>query len=324
VVGLSEERFRKIVRPLGGVFAQGSFRDCFLVTSAGSAATRWVASSLNMHPEITCSGGAGELSDTMDYDKRSTPEQTERIAEFLITHFATPGGPPKTLRQTFRELRAFKPAGMYGSVHLFTLTSLLHHHENVEKWPVQFPLANIVRHPIGRLETHFAVSMRNFNTGPNCRRLLELCWAGYDHRFAKIKEQMAARCPDLESDVNKRIFSYSLFDTLATCLGDFVLKHPFQVRHYLMEDLKVDSVVFAEFVRYITRGKILVDEKYLATIHSTENMERGRFTGRSLKSEREYWESWTQWQRDFFNMANGDQTLSNFYGPLGYDFSYVK
>ncbi len=221
-------------------------RDCFVIASAGSAATRWLAASLNLHPDITCSGGGGELKDIMDFSRAPDAAETERIAEFNLRHFASSAGRPKMLSQIFAELKAYRPAKIYGNVHLFSVTSLLHH-LTLEPLPTTFPFANVVRHPVGRLETHFRVSMMNYNTGPSSKELIE----------------------------------------------------------------------------YVTNQRVTVDRAYLDLIYSAEHLKVGRFSGRSQKSEAEYWLEWTDWQRDMFLEADSQLGLTGPYRRMGYDFSFL-
>ena len=307
--------FYKIIKNL-------NLRNCFLITSSGCAATRWLAASLSSHPEIVCSGGAGELKDTMDFYSVPTAEHAEEIAQFLIFHQAGADPKPKRFAQLFLELKQYRAAKFYGNIHFFTIGSLFDQ-KQFDFLPSTLPIANLVRHPITRLETHYQHWKNNYLAGSNCRKLFELCLSGFEYRFPELKEHFLTAIPNLENDSIKRIFMYSFFDTLHSSLGDFRTEIAKDIPFYRMEDLKTQPHKLFELIKFITKNKLEVNSKYLNAVYSEKNMKVGRFTGKILLNEAEQYVAWENWQKIIFKKFLDFSELTLGYNRLNYNFDFI-
>jgi len=298
----------------------GQYDNCFFIASGGCAATTWLAANLSRHPDILCSGGAGELADIMHF-LQPTPEETERVAEFNLVHMANAVPKPKPFRKTFSELKQFRKATFFGNVHMYNLETLFLQHQ-FDPLPLELPIANIIRHPITRLQTHYNYWMKNYHTGPSCKKLLENCLSGFEIKFAEYKERMLSFIPDLENNEDKKIFMYSLFDTLNNLLSDFYTKTDRHVPIYRMEDLKAEPEIMSNLIKFITRGAE-VDKDFLGSIYTDENMKVGRYSGRPLLSEVEQYLAWGKWQQYIFKVFLDLSKLEPFFKKMNYRVDFV-
>jgi hypothetical protein len=300
-----------------------NFKSAFLVTSAGCAATRWLGASLNQHPEILCSSGAAEIADALDYGKVYDAEFAEEIARFNIDHFAAESPQVKHLSNLFDELRGFSDKKFVGNVHLFTIESL-HSYLVDTGLELQIPLANVVRHPIPRLDTHCRLWTKNYGFGPNNKKLMELCFMGFESRFHQLVSKFECDLPGYKTQLEKKIFCYSLFDTLNAFVGDFKMGGTGSIPHFRMEDLKERSGTLEKLIRHLTNGEVKIDNAYLDRVYSPGNLNAERFSNAPLRSPAQIWHDWQDWQRFMFQEAVSISGLDQSYRSLGYDFSFLK
>ncbi len=114
-------------------------RIIFLVASAGFSGSKWLAASLDRHPDILCTHSA---CDFQIWDRRYSAEEFDRCTEEEWIHRAK-----KPLDQYPEELAGRGEARVYGNVHRYRICDLA---ENFRRWPPTIPVAyvNLVRHPV--------------------------------------------------------------------------------------------------------------------------------------------------------------------------------
>ncbi len=303
-------------------------RNYFLVTSTGGAATRWLAATLNRHPEIVCSGGAGSLEEVMAYGSRPTGEQVERIAQTLLH---PPQGSPTgtTLDTMFEELANHRGTARFvGNVHRESVASL--HLQIRQRSPKHtFTVANVIRHPVPRTETKYNNELFNEASSPSARRLAAAQYQDRVGRFQDLVDRLTRRLARYELDLHKRLFIHSLMDTVEGMADFQVQSSPFSIPHFKMEQLKSDRDTFAALVGHLTADQLHPDEAYLDFVFSPENLNAERFRTDRLASipprdARAQWEAWEEWQRTAFVTA---MEVHEFHKPFiaqGYSFDFVR
>ncbi len=300
----------------------------FLITSMGCAATRWLAATLNRHPEIVCSGGAGELSEVMAYGKRPDGEQVDRIAEFLLNHYARPDARPKSVDEMFDELETYRKTDYYGNVHRETMASF---HHLISRIPVKrkLKIANLIRHPIPRTEAKFNNERFNDASSAKARELCHLQYLGRAEAHRPFIDLLHARIGPFEEIKERYLFVNSLIDTVGG-LTDFArYSSPYEIPHVRMEDLKSKPECFRSLVRYLTSGRLIVSADYLDMVYSADNLNRERFRTDHLalippRTPEEQWEAWEDWQRRAFQAAVEMYRFQEAFMAQGYDFAFMK
>jgi hypothetical protein len=328
----------------------------FLVTSQGLAASVWLASSINLHPEITCSMGIDHplISMQFYYNRAELDKRQESIEDFepikhgfysetLRQHFKEKfaqhgvrlgsdlirANPITNLQTMYDELFWFEPGSRhYGNVHVCFASQAL---EYLRARPAtrDVTLANLIRHPLSRTEAaikgvHKVATMNSDSD-----------WhAGISEGLDKVVDTHAERRRDAErrfnvdfSDPRNRavLYSYCVAIHNDSWAGE-IMSVP-EACHLPIERLMSDPSYFSWMLAGLTGGKITADAAYLNSLYTEAHLQSGRHTGMGQGRAREaraQYETWNDWEKFEFKQVMERLDLVNVYAPFGYDLSFVR
>ncbi len=214
-----------------------------------------------------------------------------------------------SLAEIFDAYRSARPdAHAIGSVHSFTLTELLGRLAKLKGYPIA--VANIVRHPISYIDSHFALVRR--------AEMFPAVYAGYaTDMFPRAVEQFQelylVDCP-----------SYREFLALAvSCLSAINVSDDLShidYRHVQMELLTTDAVALGEFCQSLTG--LVYPQEQLESFIAQGAINRHRPASRS-KDPRSIYEGWPEWMRDLAAVMLSEAVLQKFEGA-GYDVEMLR
>lgn len=128
----------------------------FVVTSQGASATRWLAFALASHPKVFAAHGHFAINSVTNgkFQQEKSKDDVDALSN---------GNAVRDLYETseidniFAVYRSLRPdASAYGNVHSYTLDGLLQRHiRNASN--LRFALANVVRHPVWYIDSHFCL-----------------------------------------------------------------------------------------------------------------------------------------------------------------------
>ncbi len=325
----------------------------FLVTSQGLAASAWLASSLNLHPEITCSMGIDHplVSMRFYYNGDQVQERSDSIvdpaplrhgfySETLRKHFkqkfadlgvSVDGdlvrqNPIRMLQSMYEELQWFEPKSRhYGNVHVCFAQQAL---EYLREFPADRDIAmvNLIRHPIPRTEAAIkgVLSVATHYQDSDWHR-------GITEGIDAIVETQAERRREIErrfgvdfGNVRNRAVLYSYCRALHNdCWAGEITGVP-EACHVTIERLMTQRDYFAWLVWEITNHEIMPSKEFLDQLFTETHLQSGRHMGKGRSAHpRAQYEAWTEWERYEFKQVMERLDLAGVYAPFGYDFSFV-
>jgi len=327
----------------------------FIVTSQGLAASAWLASSLNLHPEITCAMGIDHplVSMRYYYNAAEIEERSASINDLRpITHgFYSDGlrqhfkqklsqagvpvntdlvreNPIRNLQKMYDELQWYEPRSRYyGNVHVcFALQALEYLRENPLARDVT--LANLIRHPVPRTEAAIK-GVLSIAT-----KYKDSDWhAGITEGMDAVVDTHAERRREIEkrfrvdfSEQRNRAVLYSYYVAIHNDSWAGEITSVPEACHVTIERLMTDRDYFAWLVSELTGGEQAADSAFLDKIHSAEHLQSGRHTGRGqgrALDSRSQFAAWSDWEKFEFRHAMERLNLKSVYAPFGYDFSFV-
>jgi hypothetical protein len=327
----------------------------FLVTSRGLAASAWLASSLNLHPDITCSMGIDHPLVSMRWyyyntDLIETKFEALRHAGEVRHGFYGVGmrervrrafedrgvplpdnlvraNPVRQLQHMYDELEWFEPQSRYyGNVHAcFAIQALDYLKAAPTRHDVR--LVNLIRHPLPRTEAAI-------------RNLLNVAVLHADsdwHRgITEDIDAFAEAHPEMRRDIERQFgvdfrnvrnravfYSYYLArhnDAWGSEITDFP-----DACHVNIERLMLDRDYFSWLVWEVTGRELVASPDFLDRIYTDEHLQSGRFTGRGRTlGPRAQYEAWTAWEQHEFRQVVHRLNLADVYAPFGYDFSFIR
>ncbi len=299
----------------------------FLITSSGAAATRWLGSTLNAHPEICCSCGPGTLEIALDYDREVTPAELERIAAFHLEHSVGAGPEAAPIDAMFDLLETHRPAAVYGNIHAETVSSLA---RKLEALPSRRRpgVVNLIRHPIPRTESKFHILQGDAAASPGMARLSAVQFAGRLQRFPLLAERIADQIGNFLEDPAQASFVNALFDTLEGMSEFSTPGLSDRIPHVLIERVQRDGEEFRSLFSRLTAGRVELSDSFLEWVYSAANLRRGRASTGAVaaappRAAAEQWEAWEEWQRRAFRSAMDVHQLHLPYLKQGYEFGFV-
>jgi hypothetical protein len=326
----------------------------FLVTSQGLAASAWLASSLNLHPDITCAMGIDhplvsmryyynqdQIQNKMESIRELYPVRHGFYGESLRQHFSQQfadlgvdcpndlrrENPVRDLQKMFDELTWFEPdSKYYGNVHVCFAQQAL---EYLREAPTQrnVLLVNLIRHPVPRTETAIKgiLSVATHYQDSDWHKGIT---EGIDE-FAETHSDMRR---DVEKqfgvdfrEVRNRAVLYSYYRAIHNdCWAGEIMRVP-EACHVTIERLMTDRDYFAWLVWELTGREVVPAPEFLDKIYSESHLQSGRHTGKGRSpGPRVHYEAWTEWERHEFRKAMDRLDLPSVYSPFGYDFSFVR
>lgn len=325
----------------------------FLITSQGLAASAWLASSLNLHPDITCSMGIDHplISMRFYYNDELVSKKTEGITDvgpiqngfysdslrtLFKDRFAATGAPLGTtlerpnpvreLQRMYDELEWFAQSKFYGNVHsCFASQALEYLHETPARRDIL--LVNLIRHPIPRTDAAVRALMSIATLAQDSG------WHdGISEGVNAIADTQADRRREIEqrfgvdfTDVRNRAVLYSYCRALHNDCWTGEITAVRDACHTPIERLMNDRDYYSWFLSEISRREIAASPEYLDKVFSDQHLRSGRHVGKGRStSPREQYQSWSDWERDEFKQVLSRLDLANVYAPFGYDFSFVN
>ena len=348
-------RVRPFVFPASPAARISGHPKYFLVTSQGLAASAWLASSLNLHPEITCSMGIDHplVSMRFYYNAAEIEERTASINDLRpITHgFYTDGlrqhfkqklsqagvpvntdlvrqNPIRDLQKMYDELQWYEPKSRYyGNVHVcFALQALEYLRENPLARDVT--LVNLIRHPVPRTEAaikgvlSIATKYKDSDWHSGITEGMEAVVDTHAERRREIEKRFRV---DFSEKRNRAVL-YSYYVAIHNDAWAGEITSVPEACHVTIERLMSDRDYFAWLVSELTGGEQIADAALLDKIHSEEHLQSGRHTGRGqgrALDSRAQFAAWTDWEKSEFRSAMERLNLKSVYAPFGYDFSFV-
>lgn len=330
----------------------------FLVTSQGNAGSIWLASSLNLHPDICCSMGTEHPIVSMNdiHSITTLPESnlatlkktwTERIqgpedlkygikdiekearefaAEILLkkgVEFTIPNRvPPIHPDIIFSELEHFYNAAVYGNIHGITIHNLTAFTQKglIERRPI---IANLIRHPVSRFH---ALVARSVDLTPP------------DAVLDPEKEQLIESHPELIESLNKKhdidwqdarnrfwFWAFVGLDSLSWWAKE-ISEFP-HVLHIPMEKAMTDRDYLSAVITVLTQGRLKAGADYLDGVFSFERQGLGRVHPHQLnqktKSPEQLFHEWPEWVQTLFKEQTQALNLEKLHAPYDYDFSFL-
>lgn len=327
----------------------------FLVTSQGLAASAWLASSLNLHPKITCAMGIDHPLVSMRYyynadeiEQRSAsisdlgPIMHGFYSDVLRQHFKqrlvlagvvmntdlVRENPIRNLQKMYDELQWYEPQSRYyGNVHVcFALQAL----EYLRESPLarDVTLVNLIRHPVPRTEAaikgvlSIATKYKDSDWHTGITEGMDAVVDTHAERRREIEKRFRVDF----SDKRNRAVLYSYYVAIHNDAWAGEITSVPEACHVTIERLMTDRDYFAWLVSELTDGEQVADGAFLDKIHSAEHLQSGRHTGRGqgrALDSRSQFDAWSDWEKFEFRQAMERLNLKSVYAPFGYDFSFV-
>lgn len=281
-----------------------SNRRYFVVTSAGRAATYWLAAVLNKHPDVICSHSFFVPPVTVFED----PPSRERA----LKTWDQLGTIRLTLDEYFDEIEKCGAARVYGNVHGYTLTDLLKAlAAGTRRHYVAF---NLIRHPISRVESFWRrwmdVASYNEKQRNFFRQIFE---SGQVHKDLASK---AAGKYDIDF---ARPENWFFVNALVNIIAESA-ELGIPCNHLPMERLTTDPGFFAEVFSRLTAGDIRPTDAYLAEVFATGQMNSQRA---DVVSADVQFAEWEEWKKYLFCEVTKGWNLGEIYRPHGYDLRFL-
>lgn len=278
----------------------------FLITSHGRTATYWLASCLNLHPDIACTHGP-VLPPVFEFPDPPSDALTKYAHENLDSFYS------KSVDGFFDELEKSVEAKLYGNVHAYTadqLYSLM----NINETRRNPRIMNLVRHPVLRIESLKRRMIYESAFSDSVRNMLR---AGFDSYVTQDVVQNITSETEVDFDnPETRAFIYSACFVMTHDLRDF----QWPVVHVPMERLTRDIDYFIWFL-----GSIGQDHVPVTMDFANKVFQQKRKNGLADEmSSLDRYESWEEWKKTVFGIVVEKFDGVTMYDPMGYDLSFVS
>lgn len=325
----------------------------FLVTSQGLAASAWLASSLNLHPEITCSMGIDHplVSMRYYYNDDEIQRKIEGIRSFSdIRHgfysetlrkqfkekFAQLGvrldtdlvrtNPVRQLQHMYDEIEWFEPRSKYyGNVHsCFSYQAL----EYLKEFPARrdVTLVNLIRHPVPRTEAAIKgiLSVATHYQDSDWHKGITEGIDEFTETHSDMRREIEKRFGVDFGDVRNRGVLYSYYRALHNDCWAGEITAVKEACNVPIERLMSDRDYYSWFVWELTQREVTATPQYLDRIFNDAHLQSGRHMGKGRSpGPRQHYEAWTDWEKHEFKQAMQRLNLPDVYAPFGYDLSFV-
>jgi hypothetical protein len=281
----------------------------FIVTSQGVSATRWLAFALASHPEVF--GAHGHFAIDSVASEKFQQEKSKDDVDALSNGNATRNFyKASKIGDIFARYRSLRPdANAYGNAHSYTLDDLVRRHIGKARDP-GFALANVVRHPVSYIDSHFSL-VRKAETNPDVYRNYQ--WNLFPQALAEFRELFLLDCPDFPEFL---AFAASCYSVLIVARD---LDHE-TVRHYRMESLTTDCIALAAFCQILTGHTYSREELSSHIAEGAINRHRQKSAS---TDDREIYNGWARWKKDIASVMISEPTLKKF-EKVGYDVNMLR
>lgn len=304
----------------------------FAITSYGHTGTTWLATILNMHPQIVCVHRLSDPYDDSVYHLSSLYKPVKGVAGYYdwISRWGTKDtkavGNVHGLRLKWlldeailAEHFSNQQAQIFGDLYLDADDKFDQHYRKIIKIN-QNPdhnmiYVNMIRHPITRIESCYVYWTKKVH-----RMYGLIGQVGYHKLFDMLELMMVYGVP-IDSE-KKLVFLLAMVEeqlAYADMYDAIKLGIP-QVRY---EDIIVNPQALEDLIIYISAGKIKPSKQEVLDMIQTAPINVGN---RKHVTPAEIYASWEDWQKLAFylHIIRNGSFANNVYNDLGYDLSFIK
>lgn len=279
-------------------------KQLFMVTCAGMSGSKWLASSLDKHPEISCNHSAGRHT---IYTRNYTDEEIIDILKVEREQFDA----KILLSDIFTTLQEEKKLG--GNVHAFRLYRLKEAIKNDKNCPI-FRLANLVRNPIDVTLSRAAMFTQMCVSDKTVRKRVEDTLENNISIFKPIIEKYKLDSSDY--------YVLSFFDAVLGMqkLSDEIKENP-DVYHIKIEDLKKPEH-FIKLVDFLGSGEISTTMELATQITSAPAI--NSHIKSKVKSTQEKYDCLENWKKETLEIGFKKTDIIGQYKKLNYNFDFLR
>lgn len=281
----------------------------FFITTNGNSASRWLAQTLNMHPEIICSHSPARIKTALAYDHAYSDNEFKTIMRDE-TRKKIP------IDFLLNELEQIGNASCYGNVHLFNLRQL---RANINKngHSKKIRVVDLVRHPIPFVQsgTYNMVRQAQYNAN----RLSYLKNVYYRNR--EIYDDFSSIYKLDYNDLHTLSFMANVMALKSLSINMQIREVDHRIK---MEDITTNKVEYQKLINIISDGKVCADERYLNEVFSIKAVNTHKVKMQPDEPKAIY-NNWSDWQKNFFDLMVENTNIHNsYYNTFGYDFSFMQ
>lgn len=285
----------------------------FIVTTNGQTASKWLAQTLNLHPDVCCGHGTPRVPICFTYEREYKDEEITLALEDEIRR-------ELTLEKIFNEYKdAFPKASWYGNVHMFNLRHLQHNIETKGLNHIQsLNVADLVRHPVSLIRSGTANMIAQSKFNPMrvnyLHQVMELNIDLYSEFSRKYKLNL--------QDVEVLAFLSSVM-TLFSLDLNLKIEIPNDGKRIMMEEMTTNRGYFKDVFEFLTNGELECSEEYLDSVFSQKpvNPHHQNNVSQLVTKEEKIFEEWPKWKKEIFQEVLERTQVKQGYERLGYHFS---
>ncbi len=297
----------------------------FCITSHGWSASNWVAYSYNLHDDIICTHSA--LNDVPN--EKEMHQEDKLKNNILRFHKGYSSRTEIPLNDSYRHIRSFGEAKVYGSVHLFRLRDLKHQTEISAPFDNKISIINLVRNPISLVWSGYGQFKQLFKFDLN-----ELHWT-----LGKLLNTDKDFVYEIGFKYQIEIGNYDVLAFLCACRVLESLRIDLDAEQWIieygtgfnlfyggtvmMEEMTSNRDYFKSSFRKLNLDDLVVSDEYLDTVFSTGKVNKHKVDSID-KSPNHIFNSFSDWQKEVFLHFFNKYELRAAYEKMGYDFSYIK
>lgn len=281
----------------------------FIVTSQGVSATRWLAFALASHPKVFAAHGHFAI-DSVANGKFQQEKSKDDVEALSDGNAALDLYEASEIDDIFAAYRSLRPdADAYGNVHSYTLDDLLRRRgKNARNR--EFALANVVRHPVSYIDSHFCL-VRKAERHPMVYR--SYAFDQFPRALRKFRELFRVDCPDFREFLAFATSCYSVLNVARD------LAHQ-QYQHHRMESLTTDGNALGAFCETLTG--LTYRQEDLDAFVTSGPINRHR----KLSDSADPWtiyRAWPYWKREIAAMMIPETVLASFEN-VGYELGMLR
>jgi hypothetical protein len=225
------------------------------------------------------------------------------------------------------ELPKLKPYKAYGNVRGMTAAQCVN---EMQKGAAAFngrgnafPVADLIRDPIIRLDTVINFFQLMYERTPDFKQTVADEMASQSSLVSALEIEYDI---DLSASLNRAFFYVEFLTRHSVTWANDIKAGP-HIPRMPFEKLHSDREYFANFVHYLTGGRVVADEAYLDWIFDPGHIDNGRPSNpqgrKKRKTARETYESWPAWQQEQVRQTFQVFDIAKVYEPFGYDLSFL-
>jgi len=285
------------------------YKKYFFITTNGNSASRWLAQTLNMHPEIICSHSPAKLAISMSYDRAYSDIEFKKIME-------DENRKKIPVDILLDELEQIGEAICYGNVHMFNLRQLRENTRN-NKNKKCFRVVDLVRHPVPFVQSGTSNMLRQAQYNNDRLNYLKNVY----YRNRELYDDFASV---YKLDFNKvHVLSFMANVMTLKSLSINMRIHEID-RRITMETITSDKLEYQNLVNLITEGEVYADNRWLSNVFSTNAVNTHKIK-KKFSEPKDIYSYWDNWQKDFFDLLVEISKIDQYYSTaFGYDFSFMR